>query len=40
MPRQLWDGRLLLAGTELAREHGGYLEGALESADEAVRALI
>jgi len=32
-PRVLADGRLYLAGTETAIEHGGYLEGALESAD-------
>lgn len=36
MPRGFWNGRLILAGTEVAREHGGYLEGALESADEAI----
>jgi monoamine oxidase len=35
MPRHLWNERLLLAGTEVAREQGGYLEGALEAADEA-----
>jgi monoamine oxidase len=34
LPRSLWEGRLMLAGTEVARESGGYLEGALESADE------
>ena len=39
MPRVLWDNTLILAGTELAREHGGYLEGALESADEAFSLL-
>ena len=38
-PRQLWDHCLMLAGSELAREQGGYLEGALESAEEAI-ALI
>lgn len=36
MPRSLWDQRLLLAGTEVAREYGGYLEGAIESADEVL----
>lgn len=36
MPRAIWDERLILAGTEVAREYGGYLEGALESADEAL----
>ena len=33
LPLTFWDNRLLLAGTESAREHGGYLEGALESVD-------
>jgi monoamine oxidase len=36
LPRNLWDNKLVLAGTEVARQHGGYLEGALESADEAI----
>jgi monoamine oxidase len=36
LPRYLWDNKLILAGTEVARQHGGYLEGALESADEAI----
>ncbi len=39
LPRGLWDGKVLLAGTETAREHGGYLEGAIESADEALSML-
>jgi len=39
IPRAFWDGNLILAGTEAAREHGGYLEGALESADEAIGLL-
>ena len=39
MPRAFWDNSLILAGTEVAREHGGYLEGALESADEAYSLL-
>jgi monoamine oxidase len=38
-PRVLADGRLYLAGTETAIEHGGYLEGALESADYIVDLL-
>lgn len=29
----LWDGRLILSGTETAAQFGGYLEGALEAAD-------
>lgn len=39
LPRHLWNKKLLLAGTEVAREHGGYLEGALVSADEALTNL-
>ncbi len=39
MPRALWSDQLILAGTETAREHGGYIEGAIESAQEAL-ALI
>lgn len=34
LPRDFWNKTLFLAGTEVAREFGGYLEGALESADE------
>ncbi len=34
-----WKDRLWLAGTESAREHGGYLEGALEAAEVAVQEL-
>lgn len=37
--RSLWENKLILAGTEVAGEHGGYIEGALESADEAVKHL-
>ena len=36
---QFWDGKGMLAGTETAREHGGYLEGALESAERAFAVL-
>jgi len=39
MPRSLWDNQMILAGTEVAREHGGYIEGALESAEEAITLL-
>ncbi|MEM6275887.1 MAG: NAD(P)/FAD-dependent oxidoreductase, partial [Pseudomonadota bacterium] len=35
----LWDGQLLLAGTEVARTYGGYIEGALEAAEMALRRL-
>ena len=38
-PRQVLDGYLSLAGTEAAREYGGIIEGALESADEIARLL-
>lgn len=36
---ELWDGRLILTGTEYARDHGGLIEGALESAEGALGAL-
>jgi len=39
LPRSLWENKLILAGTEVARENGGYIEGALESSDEAVKLL-
>lgn len=35
----LWEGRLHFAGTEVAPQFGGYLEGALEAADTAFAAL-
>ncbi|MEP3330589.1 NAD(P)/FAD-dependent oxidoreductase [Sedimentitalea sp.] len=35
----LWDGRLIFGGTEVAREFGGYLEGALEAAENALTQL-
>lgn len=38
-PRVLADNRLYLVGTETAIENGGYLEGALESADYIVDLL-
>jgi monoamine oxidase len=31
--RAVWDGKLLFGSTEMAREFGGYLEGALEAAE-------
>ena len=34
-----WSERLWLAGTERSANYGGYLEGALESAEEAVKGL-
>jgi monoamine oxidase len=36
----LWDDRLLFAGTEVAAQFGGYIEGALEAAERALNALI
>ena len=35
-----WAARLLLGGTESARTHGGYMEGALEAAEAAVAAAL
>lgn len=35
-----WAHRLWLAGTEQSHSFGGYLEGALESAEDAVRGLL
>lgn len=37
--RDLWEGRLLFAGTETAARFGGYLEGALEAAEAAAHKL-
>ncbi|HKK04705.1 MAG TPA: hypothetical protein VKA50_02545 [Gammaproteobacteria bacterium] len=38
-PRQVLDGYLLPAGTEAARDYGGIIEGALESAEEVAGLL-
>lgn len=35
----LWDGRLILSGTELAPDAGGYLEGALASSEATIAAI-
>lgn len=35
----LWDGRLIIAGTEVAKSYGGYIEGALEAAEAALSGL-
>ena len=43
MPRELeglWGGRLIMASTEVANEHGGFLEGALVAAEAAHRHII
>lgn len=37
--RAVWDSRLLFAGTEVAPEFGGYIEGALEAAELASKSL-
>lgn len=34
--RDLWQGRLILSGTETAAQSGGYIEGALEAAAAAL----
>ncbi|WP_299832211.1 FAD-dependent oxidoreductase [uncultured Roseobacter sp.] len=34
--RGLWDGKLQFAGTEVAPQFGGYLEGALEAAENVL----
>ena len=36
---ELWDGRLVFVGTEVAPQFGGYLEGALEAADLVLERL-
>lgn len=38
--QNLWGGRLCLAGTEVAAEFGGYLEGALGASDHALAKLL
>ena len=35
----LWGGKLLFAGSEVAQTFGGYLEGALEAAEAALKTL-
>lgn len=37
--QNLWNGQLLLSGTETADAFGGYLEGALEAAEDAQHRL-
>ncbi|MEM8980926.1 MAG: FAD-dependent oxidoreductase [Pseudomonadota bacterium] len=37
--RDVWDGRLLFSGTEVAPQFGGYLEGALEAAANTLTQL-
>lgn len=43
MPQALskvWDGGLIFASSEMAAEHGGYLEGALEAAEAAAAHIL
>ena len=35
----IWDGKILFSGTEVAPQFGGYLEGALEAADNTADVL-
>ncbi|WP_280771766.1 flavin monoamine oxidase family protein [Salipaludibacillus daqingensis] len=35
-----WDKKLIFAGTETSSEHGGHLEGALQSAERAVSEVM
>ncbi len=37
--KNLWDNKLLFAGTEVAPTFGGYIEGALEAAERALNSL-
>lgn len=39
LPTHFWNRRLWLAGTEVANEHAGYLEGALESAEQVLNQI-
>jgi monoamine oxidase len=36
----LWSGSLMMASTEMGQQFGGFLEGALEVADETVSRLL
>lgn len=36
----IWDGRVILSGTETARDFGGYLEGALEAAEATASQIL
>ena len=38
-PMSLWNDRILLASTESARQHGGYIEGALVAAKQALTTI-
>lgn len=38
--RELWEGRLLFGSTETAPQFGGYLEGALEAAENTAQIIL
>ncbi len=38
--KNIWDNRVFLASTEMAPEHGGYLEGALEASEAVAKQLL
>lgn len=38
--RGCWNDKIILAGSEVAPEHGGYIEGALESAELAIDRVL
>ena len=40
LPGDTWSRALVLAGSETAGQQGGYLEGALQSAEAAVRKVL
>lgn len=35
----LWEGRIQLSGTEVAPQYGGYVEGALEAAENTIKTM-
>lgn len=37
---QIWNDRLIFAGTEVASQFGGYVEGALEAAEDALTQIL
>ena len=37
---QIWNDRLIFAGTEVASQFGGYIEGALEAAEDALAQIM
>ena len=38
--QDIWGGKAIFAGTETAVEYGGYLEGALGAAEQAVKCIL